>query len=282
MTTWLPAGPPALAMSIGADADVVDGWLVRPFHAAAGLDGPDGILQGGLASAAPTAAARLADPFGAPLTSVKSRLHAPTPLDTELTVALRPADGVARHQVELRDGERLLVSATVELAGRDPAPSIPDLAELARRELPELTVHDEYPHCFVCGPDSAHPHAQRCAFGHVADDAVVLPWLVDDELAEPGPTIDPLLTAAVLDCPGVWAATPTLTRAGYVGCLLAGMEVRWYRDAPVYEALRLAARFDRMDGRKIEVRTALTDEDGMVFAVASSLHIAVTEVPSLT
>lgn len=282
MTTWLPVGPPALAIAIGADADLDGGWLVRPFRAGAGLDGPDGILQGGLATVVTTAAARLADPFGAPLTSVTSRLHAPTPLEADLTIALRPADGVARHEVELRHGDRVLVSSTVELAGRDQAPSVPDLAELARGPIPELILHDEYPHCFVCGPDNTHPHAQRCAMGHVGHSAVVLPWLVDDELAEPGPSVDPVLVAAVLDCPGVWAATPTLTEAGFVGCLLGGMEVRWYRDAPAYEALRIAARFDEMDGRKIRVRTALFDEDGMVYAVASALHIAVTEVPALT
>lgn len=255
---------------------------MRPLRAGAGLDGPAGILQGGLATAVPTAAARLADPFGAPLTSVVTRLHAPTPLETDLTIALRPADGVARHEVELRHEDQLLVSATVELAGRDPAPAVPDLAELAVGPLPELILHGEYPHCFVCGPDSTHPHAQRCAMGHVGDDAVVLPWLIDGDLAEPGPTIDPVLVSAVLDCPGVWAATATLTRAGFAGCVLGSMEVRWYREAPVYEALRLAARFDGMDGRKLRARTALLDEDGLVYAVASALHIAVTEVPALT
>lgn len=281
MTTWLPAGPPALGITVGADADLDGGWLVRPLTAAPGLDGPHGILQGGLATAVPTIAARLADPYGAPLTRVSSRLHAPTPLGAELTIALRPGDGVGHHQVELRDGDQLLVSGTVELAGRDPVPAVPDLAELALGPVPELVVHDEYSHCFVCGQDNAHPHAQRCAFGHLADDAVVLPWLLDGELAEPGPTIDPLLVAAILDCPGVWAATPALTAAGYVGCLLAGMEVRWYGEAPVYEVLRVAARFDGMEGRKLRVRTALLDEDGQVFAVASALHIAVSEVPSL-
>jgi hypothetical protein len=281
MTTWLPVGPPALAIAIGADADLDGGWLLRPLRAGVGLDGPAGILQGGLATAVPTAAAKLADPFGAPLTSVVARLHAPTPLGTELTVALRPADGVAQHEVQLRDGDRLLVSATVDLTGRDQAPSVPDLAELAEGPLPPLTLHDEYPECFVCGPANTHPHAQRCAMGHVGDEAVVAPWLVDGALADPGPHVDPVLISAVLDCPGVWAAMPTLQRAGFAGCLLAGMEVRWYREAPVYELLRVAARFDEMDGRKIRVRSALIDEDGMIYAVASALHIAITEVPSL-
>jgi hypothetical protein len=290
MTTWLDAGPPALGLAIGADADLDRGWLVRPLRVGAHLDGPAGILQGGLASTVATAAARAADPFSAPLTSVVARLHAPTPLERELTIALRPADGVARHEVEIRDAESRLVSATVELAGRDPAPSVPDLVELATGALPPQQLQHTYPICFVCGPDNPHPHALRCTFGYVRDDAVALPWLVEEALAAPRDPrargehvehVDPIVVGAALDCPGVWAATPALDAAGFAGCLLAGMEVRWYRDAPTYEPLRLVARHDELDGRKVRVRTALVDEDGTVYAVASALHIAVHEVPSL-
>lgn len=290
MTTWLAAGPPALGIAIGVDADLDRGWLVRPLRVGAALDGPAGILQGGLASTVATAAARTADPFGAPLTSVVARLHAPTPLEQELTIALRPAEGVARHEVEIRDADTRLVSATVELAGRDPAPSVPDLVELATGKLPPQQLQHTYPTCFVCGPDNPHPHALRCTFGYVRDDAVALPWLVEEALAAPRDPrargefvahVDPIVVGAALDCPGVWAATPALGAAGFAGCLLAGMEVRWYRDAPIYEPLRLVARHDELDGRKVRVRTALVDEDGTVFAVASALHIAVHEVPSL-
>jgi hypothetical protein len=290
MTTWLDVGPPALGIAMGADADLDRGWLVRPIRVGPGLDGPPGILQGGLAATLATAAARAADPHGAPLTSVSARLHAPTPLERDLTIALRPADGVARHDVELRDADQLLVSATVELTGRDPAPAVPDLVELATGALPPQELQHTYPTCFVCGPDSPHPHALRCTFGYVRRDAVALPWLVEEALAAPTVPraggeveqhVDPIVVGAALDCPGVWAATPALGDAGFAGCLLAGMEVRWYRDAPTYEPLRLVARHDELDGRKVRVRTALADEDGAVFAVASALHIAVHEVPNL-
>ena len=76
-----PAGPEALGIELGADATVVDGWLVREFHAPHGLDGPPGVLQGGLAAGVTASIARAADRFGAPLTSVDARLHAPTPLE---------------------------------------------------------------------------------------------------------------------------------------------------------------------------------------------------------
>lgn len=279
MTSWLPAGPEALDLRIGADADVTDGWLVRPFHVGPALDGPVGILQGGFAASVPAVAARLADTFGAPLTAITARLHAPTPVDSDLQVALRPAEGAASHEVQLRDGDTLLVSATVELAGRDPAPAIGDLTELAGVELPAQTTQDVYPTCWVCGQHPTHPHGQRMTFGYFGD-ALIVPWAADAALADEHDRIDPLVVGAMLDCPGVWTAMPALVADGWAGCLLGGFELRHYRDAPAYEALRLVARHDATEGRKIRVRTALVDEAGVVYAMASALHIAVAEVPA--
>lgn len=283
-TTWMPAGPPALGMEVGADADVTDGWLVRSFRAAPGLDGPRGILQGGLASTVPVVAARLGDRFGAPLTRVDSRLHAPTPLGRDLQLALRPGSGgVAHHEVQLRDGDQLLVSGEVELAGHDPAPQVADLAELAHVPLPPQEPVDLYPDCWVCGASATHPHAQRCTVGRHGE-AVVVPWLAEVDLAtDPdGLLVDPLVIGAVLDCPGVWTAIPALTADGWAGCLLAGYHLRVFADAVALEPSRLVARLDGIDGRKVRVRSALVDEEGVVQAMASAVHVAVREVPSLT
>jgi hypothetical protein len=267
-------------MSVGADADVTGGWLVRPFRAGAGLDGPAGILQGGLASSVPVVAARLADRFGAPLTGVDARLHAPTPLDRELQLSLRPGEGgVAHHQVQLRDGDTLLVSANVELAGHEPSARIGDLVELASVPLPRQTAQDVYPVCWVCGAAAPHPHAQRCTFGYHGD-AVVTPWVAGDDLADGRSVVDPIVIGAMLDCPGVWTAMPSLLADGWAGCLLGGFHLRALRDAPTYEPLRLVARHDGTDGRKVRVRTALVDEDGVVYAVAAAIHLAVREVPA--
>lgn len=281
MTTWLPAGPTALGMTVGADADVEAGWLVRPLHVPPGLDGPAGILQGGLASTVPLVAARLADAFGAPLTAIDARLYAPTPLGRDLQLALRPGHGVANHEVELRDGATRLVTATVELAGNDPAPQVADLLELASVPMPPQQTQDGFPVCWICGQEATHPQAQRCTFGYHRG-AVVLPWLAGDDLAGDEGVVDPLVVGAVLDCPGVWAAMPSLAREGWKGCVLAGFHLRMFRGAPTYEPLRVAARHDDTDGRKVRARTALVDEDGVVYAMASALHVAVAEVPSLT
>jgi hypothetical protein len=268
-------------MTVGADADVVDGWLVRPFRAGPGLDGPAGILQGGFAASVPLVAARMADRFGAPLTAIDARLHAPTPLDRELQLALRPGGGgPADHTVELRDGDTLLVSATVELAGHEPSPQVADLVELATVPLPPQSPQDIYPVCWMCGSAPHHPHAQRCTFGYHAG-AVITPWAADAELADGRAIVDPMVVAAMLDCPGVFSAQPSLVADGWAGCLLGGFHLRMFGDAPAYEALRLVARHDGTDGRKVNVRTALVDEAGTVYAMAQALHVAVREVPSL-
>lgn len=277
--SWSEVGPPTLGFAIGADADVVDGWLVRPLWIPPGLDGPRGILQGGFAATIAQVPARLADTFGAPVTSVSSRLHAPTPLGTVVSAALRPADGTARHEVQLRDGDRLLVSSTVELAGHDPAPRSGDLLELASVPLPPEVPNDTYPDCWVCGNEPHHPHALRLRIGRHGE-GVVIPWTVDEALADADGNIDPLVVGAALDCPGVWSVMPRLLADGFAGCLMGGMELRPYRPVPAYEPVRIVARTDQVDGRKVRVRVAIVDEDATVYALASGFHVAVAEMPA--
>lgn len=277
-TTWRPVGSPALGFALGERTEVVDGWVTRGLRVPDGLDGPRGILQGGFATAVGLLAARLADDFGAPLTSVRSRLHAPTPLGSELTVALRPGDGVAVHEVELRDADRLLVSSRIELAGHDPAPRTGDLLELADAPLPEVDADFDYPHCWLCGSAPSHPHAQLLPMRRRGETTIV-PWVADEALADDRGVVDPLVVAAALDCPGPAAAHRVLRDAGFGGCLLGGMEVRPYRDVPAYEPLRLVGRLDALDGRKVRVRVAIVDEERTVYAIGSSLHVAVAEMP---
>lgn len=278
--SWLPHGPEALGFAIGADAQIADGWLVRPLRIPPGLHGPDGILQGGFAASVPLLAARMADTFGAPLTRITSRLHAPTPLDAELRIALRPGDGPATHEVEVRDGDRRLVSSTVELAGHDPAPRVADLTDLAAVPLPPLQQQEVFERCWVCGGAPDHTHGQAIRFGYHGD-AVVVPWVGDEVLASDAGVVDPLVVGAMLDCPGVWSAMPQLLEEGWLACLMGGLEIRHYRDVPSYEPLRLIGRLDSIDGRKVRVRTGLVDEAGVVYAIGAGLHVAVDHVPEV-
>jgi hypothetical protein len=277
----MPIGPAGLGIELGADVYVSDdGWLTRSLVVPSGLDGPPGILQGGFAAGVTIGVARAVDRFGAPLTAVDARLHAPTPLGRHLAARVRPTESVARYDVELRDGEQLLVTAEVELAGHDPSPRAYDLLELGTVPLPAAAPQTAFPDCWVCGSAPSHPLAQRLHPRYVGDDAVSIPWVADEALGDARATIDPLVVSAVLDCPTVWAAMGYLRSLGHVGALLVGYRLQFFHDAPVMEPLRTVARFDGGEGRKIRARSALVDEDGVVYAVASALHLGVSQVPS--
>lgn len=101
------------------------------------------------------------------------------------------------------------------------------------------------------------------------------PWVADEELGDDRGVADPLVVSAVLDCPSVWACMHEVEALDMAGPLLAGFHLSFYRDAPVMEPLRTVARFDRADGRKLSARSALVDEDGVTYAVAAALQVAV-------
>jgi hypothetical protein len=275
-------GPPALGFELSDDRTVDDdGWVVRELLAPSGLDGPEGILQGGFSAGIAMAGARGVDRFGAPITSIHAQLHAPTPLGRPLLLRARGTDQAATYEVETRDGDRILMTAQVELAGHDPAPRALDLLELATVPEPEPPApQPAFPRCFVCGGDPTHSHAQRLLPRWHAPGAVVVPWVCEDDLGPTG-TVDPLVVSAVLDCPTVWSAWHVVQERGDAGALLARYHLRLFRDAPIMEVLRTVARLDQADGRKLHARGALVDEDGGLYAVSSALHISVPEIPTV-
>lgn len=277
-----PVGPPDLGLMVGVEGTISDdGWLVRELITPTGLDGPPGILQGGFAAGVCGAIARTADPHGAPLTRIRARLHAPTPLGRRLVARVRPGPGVAHYEVETRDGETLLVSAEVELAGHDTQVHAFDLLELATVPLPPANVDrgPTFAVCWVCGNHPRHPLAQHLYPRHITADTVSVPWIVDERLADDRLMADPLVVCAALDCPTAWAGASHVQALGHAGALLAGYEFRVLRDAPVMEPLRTVGRVDETEGRKIYARGALVDEDGGVYALVSALHITVPELP---
>jgi hypothetical protein len=276
----LAAGPSVLGIDLGAEASTTEeGWLVRDLYAAPGLDGPPGVLQGGLATGLSLAAARLAERFGAPATGFDARLHAPTPLGRNLQVRAQPADAAARHRVQTLDGDRLLVDAEVELAGHDLAPQVFDLLELATVPLPAPEPQELLATCWVCGDRPTHPAAQRMLPAWHAPETVVCPWIADEALADARGMIDPVVVSAMLACPTAWASFRHVEDRGDAVGLLAGYHLRFFRDAPVMEPLRVVAHCDGADGRRLHTRGALVDEDGVVYATTSALYISVPELP---
>lgn len=280
-SSTVPLGPAVLGIELGKDVSISpDGWLQRELVVGPDLDGPPGILQGGLSAGVCIGIARAADRFGAPLTAITARLHAPTPMGRPLRARVRTTDEAARYLVETRDGDTLLVSAEVELAGHDPVARAYDLLELATVALPEPEPQTAFPTCFVCGPTSPHPHAQRLHPRPYARGAQVGPWVADEVFGDDRGVIDPLMVAAVLDCPTVWASFHHVEAQGHAAALLGGFHVRVFHDAPVMEALRVVARMDEGEGRKIRARGALVDEGGVVYAMSSALHLTVPALPT--
>lgn len=277
-SAFLPAGPARLGLRLGADAEVRGGDLRRRMSTPSDLHGPRGILQGGLAVGLLAEAARHADRFGAPLTSIDAQLHGPTPLGAEeLAVAVRQT-GAARFEVAIHGEGRELVSGAVEFAGHDPSPRVADLAELGSVAFPTPRPQQRFPVCWVCGPE--HPTGLHLLPAWHAEGMISIPWIPDETLGDTHGHLHPLVVAAVLDCPTVWASLHAIDAGGFAGALLAGMHVRYFRDALAGEPIRVVARFDGVDGRKIRARAALVDEDHVVYAMASCLHIGVAEIPT--
>jgi acyl dehydratase len=274
--------PSVLGLDVGAATRVSDdGWVVRDFRAAEGLDGPPGILQGGLSAGLVLLAGRLLAGTAAPRCGFSVRLHAPTPLGRDLQVRAR-ATGAGRYEVETCDGSDLLVAGTVVLDDPEPAPETAPLLELARVPVPRPEPQPGFPTCWVCGADAVHPHAQRLVPGWHDARSVVNRWEPDEALSDGSGFVDPLVVSAVLDCPSVWAARDQVQGRGYAGALLAGYELRFLKPAPVEQRLRTVGHCDEVDGRKVRARGALLDDDGTLYAVAAALHIAVGEMPTQT
>lgn len=276
-----PLPPPELGLQVSATTTQRDdGWLARELTLPAGLDGPPGILQGGLAAGLTATLAPYIDPFGAPLTGLHARLHAPTLLEVPVEVRMRPTDVVAHYELELHQQGTRTLSARVELAGREPTAHVADLVDLAAVPLPPPRPQQAYPTCWICGPSPTHPHGQRLHPRYHRDGAVVVPWVADEALGDEHGVLDPAVVAAALDCPTVWAVMDAVHELGGHAALLGGYHLTVLRDAPVMEPLRTVARLDRVDGRKLEARAALVDEDGVVYAVAAALQVAVDAVPT--
>lgn len=242
------------------------------------LNGPPDVVQGGIAAAMLLLAARAVDPFGAPVTSVDARLKAPTPTET-VVHGLVSRTQAAIYEVETQLDGDVLVEGTVELAGHDPVPRVADLAHLATVPLPEPVPQYAAPDCWVCGPDN--PHGLHLHPAWTPDGAIVQGFIPPDELAGDNGALDPVVVAALLDCPTVWCAQAHLDTLGMRGAVLGGFHVRYFLDVPVGEPVRIVASMDQADGRKIRARSAIVDEDGAVYAMASAFQYAVPEMPGV-
>jgi hypothetical protein len=292
--TALPApdrsiGPPVLGLRVGA-ARVEDGWSTVALLAGPGLDGPPGVLQGGFVAGLAVELARTVDRGGAGLHGLDVRLEAPTPLGRLLVGRVRPLAGTALFEVELWAGARRTASATVELTGPRPLQDVADLVELAAMPLTPPEPSELYPTCFVCGPHATHPAALHTYPRWVGEERVSIPWIPEEMLADVDPrpqvrmrampVVSDLVIAAALDCPTAWASLGAVRTAGYPAVLLGTLRLRIGGEVDVLDPLRITARFDGIDGRKVRARSALVDTDVRVLALADVVHVAVAKLPA--
>ena len=280
-----PAGTAVGAPSLGLRAaplpiDPDDPTAVRWSVAVPmGLDGPPGVLQGGLVAALLLALTRRADPFDAPLHALEVRLAAPTRTGVVAEVRTRPGDAGV-HAAELRAGGVVAATGTVDLTGADPI-SASDLAALAGGPLPPPRPSPRYPTCFACGPDATHPAALHAPPGWVTDEAVLLGWVPDPDLADPvrPDRVDVAAVAALLACAGAWATFRPVVAAGAVAVLLGTFRLRLAGPVEPLDPVRVAARLDALDGRRARARAALVDTDGRMLALSDATYVAVDELP---
>jgi hypothetical protein len=251
-------------------------WAV---HVPEDLDGPPGVLQGGLVAAVHEALAREVDPFGAPLHQLEVRLEAPTPLDATVHARARTL-GPGRYEVELSADGRRLTRGEVDLTGADPL-AASDLVALAGGPLPPPRPSRRYPTCIACGPAARHPAAFHAYPGWVTDEAVLLGWVPDPRLADPArpDRVDLAAVAAVLDCAGAWAAFRPATAAGAAAVLLGTLRLRVAAPVEPLDPVAIAARLDVLEGRRARVRSAVVDTDGRVLALADAVHVTVAALP---
>ena len=280
-----PLGPDGLGLRIGPAVSDSDGRGVwRALSAPAGLDGPPGVLQGGLAAGLAVDLARDLDRHGAPLHALTARLESPTLLGVPFAARVAPGDAAGWYEVETWQQGRRLVTATVELTGADPLGALADLVALAEGPPPEPAPDPLYPTCFVCGLGNEHPLALRTPPAFVAPDRLSVPWIPDERLADPAREdhVATLVVAAALDCPAAWATVPHAHEEGYAAVLLGSMRLQVAADVEVLDPVRVTALMDAADGRKLRARSAVVDSDGRPLAVFDALNIAVAALPSGT
>ena len=258
------------------------------------FEGPPGAANGGIivgALACPALAAASHEGVAhAGVTRISARLHAPVPLEQSLRVDVAEDHGA--YRVSILDGDRPLVSGSVEVAYGDHAPSIGDalspipgerandIQQLARVPVPdrppffEETGDHPIPGCFSCGPE--HAGGMRI-FPRVAGEGIVCaPWRPAREFDDGGGALAALILTSALDCSS-GICMPVEMQRELLDLdqffLLGSLDVRYLRVASVERDYRVAAKALLRDGRKFFGLSALFDDAGVPYAMAEATWI---------
>jgi hypothetical protein len=202
--------------------------------------------------------------------TVRVRLCAPVPLETELQVIERDAG-----RLDLLAANELVAYAEPDKLNLQ-IPAAPDYVNaLASSRRYSGFVHHAYPGCFVCGTERARGDGLRIFAGpNVGKTLVAAPWVPDDSLANADGKVAAEFMWAALDCPGYYAA-----RDDGVPMLLGEFTAHVDRLVHVGESCVVIGWRIASHGRKHEVGTALFDEDGELCGRARAVWLELKPQP---
>jgi hypothetical protein len=206
----------------------------------------------------------------APAASV--RLHAPPPLDVELTAEVAEDGGVA-----VKHGDVLVAtgSPAPPLEGLSP-PVAPSVAEAREAMRHHFGWGDEHllSHCFVCGP-LRMKDGLGLTFGplvaHPEVNAAV--FIVDGSLPHVnGRAADELVWSA-LDCPSY---APAIVDSGKLA-MLANLHAELLAPLPLGQPVVAVGWSLESEGRKHHTASALLGPGGSILARARALWISMRD-----
>ncbi|MER7205844.1 hotdog fold domain-containing protein [Streptosporangium sp. NPDC000239] len=220
--------------------------------------GPEGSANGGWIAGTVSQASHGARHDSA----VEVTLHAPTPLETELSL---------RHlanSATLTDGETLLVEA-IPVAERLNAPDFVPFNEAARAEsgFAGITGHP-FPGCFVCGLRDPGDGLRIFPGAVSGGELVAAGWRVPMTVTDEDGVVPDALVWAALDCATGWAHFGP-GESALLGRLTAKVERRVYPGGTYSVVARATGR----EGRKLFGESAVYEVDGTLVAAAKAVWI---------
>lgn len=194
------------------------------------------------------------------------RLHAPPPLETVLDI--RVGDGAA----ELYHGSRLIAEARPTRLNL-PQPECPTDQEVQAAGRRYHGFEQTYfPECFVCGKWRKEGDGLRIFTGPLDGvDSVAGPWIPHPGFASGDGTMPAEIIWAALDCPGAWAARPSLDRALVLGEMSACLK----GSVAAGELCTLMGWQLEQQGRKHLVATALFNNRQRLIALAQATWLEI-------
>lgn len=232
--------------------------IIDTFSIDATFNGPPTSANGGYVCG------RLADYING---AVSIRLHAPPPLNKSLQVW---HEG---EQVQLKDGEQLLISATATSDLQRTVPAALSTAQCIAAGERSIVVDDHiFPNCFVCGPlrqqgDGLCIHVGPC--DSEIQGLYAGSWLVDKAFAADDGRVASRFLWAALDCPSAYVNDIPLGTVFLLGSLKGQI---FERPAVGAHCQVLAWPLAR-EGRKHFAATAILAADGQLLALSEATWI---------